>query len=423
MARAPLRRAGALDLVPQLDLRAEERLLTAAVLFLATYVVVALGRLPGLRLDRTGAAVVGAAFMVALRVVTPEQAYALVDMGTLVLLFGMMVIVGHLKLAGFFRWAGVTVAKHARTPHRLLAGLITVAGVLSALFVNDTVCLALTPLVLEVTAALGVRATPFLLALATASNIDSVATLTSNPQNMLIGVASHIPYATFFRSLLPVAIVGLALDFLVVAAVYRRDLARPFPAPAHPRAKVHGFLMAKGLAAAVTMLGFFFAGANISVVALTAGAALLLTRRVKPEKVFLEVNWNLLTLFAGLFVVVGAAREAGLTERIFEVLHAREAHSPGSLTALSAVLSNLVSNVPAVMLFIPLVPQFPDPERAWRVLAMSSTFAGNLTLVGSIANLIVAEGARRVSPLTFREYLKVGVPVTVSTLVLGALLL
>src|SRR6266496_1045513 len=212
VARAPLRRAGALDLVPQLDLRAEERLLTAAVLFLATYVVVALGRLPGLRLDRTGAAVVGAAFMVALRVVTPEQAYALVDMGTLVLLFGMMVIVGHLKLAGFFRWAGVTVAKHARTPHRLLAGLITVAGGLSALFVNDTVCLALTPLVLEVTAALGLRATPYLLALATASNIGSVATLTGNPQNMLIGVASHIPYATFFRSLLPVAIVGLVLD-------------------------------------------------------------------------------------------------------------------------------------------------------------------------------------------------------------------
>jgi Na+/H+ antiporter NhaD/arsenite permease-like protein len=171
------------------------------------------------------------------------------------------------------------------------------------------------------------------------------------------------------------------------------------------------------------MLAFFFAGANLSIVALTAGAALLLTRRVKPEKVFLEVNWNLLTLFAGLFVVMGAAREAGLTENLFAALHAREAHSAGSLTLLSAVLSNLVSNVPAVMLFIPLVPQFPDPHRAWRVLAMSSTFAGNLTLVGSIANLIVAEGARKVSPLTFHEYLKVGVPVTLLTLLAGALML
>jgi Na+/H+ antiporter NhaD/arsenite permease-like protein len=401
----------------------EERLLIAAVLFAATYVVVALGRLPGLRLDRTGAAVVGAAFMVAFGVITPEQAYGLVDMGTLVLLFGMMVIVGHLKLAGFFRWTGATVARHARTPHRLLAGLVAIVGVLSALFVNDTVCLALTPLVLEVTAALGVRATPYLLALATASNIGSAATLTGNPQNMLIGVASHIPYAAYFRSLLPVALVGLGLDFLVIAAVYAEDLKRPFSAPAHPRVKVHGFLMAKGLAAAVTMLAFFFAGANLSIVALTAGATLLLTRRVKPEKVFLEVNWNLLTLFAGLFVVVGAAREAGLTEKLFAVLHAREAHSVGSLTVLSAVLSNLVSNVPAVMLFIPLVPQFPDPHRAWQVLAMSSTFAGNLTLVGSIANLIVAEGARKVSPLTFREYLKVGVPVTILSLIAGAAML
>jgi Na+/H+ antiporter NhaD/arsenite permease-like protein len=412
-----------LDLVPELDLTAEERLVTATVLFLATYAVVALGRVPMLRLDRTGAAVVGAAFMVALGVVSPEQAYTFVDMGTLVLLFGMMVIVGHLKLAGFFRWTAARVARHARTPRMLLAGIVAVSGALSALFVNDTVCLALTPLVLEVTTALGVRSTPYLLALATASNIGSAATLTGNPQNMLIGVASGIPYAAFFRSLLPVAALGLVVDFVVVAAVYRGDLRTAFPAPPHPRVKVHGFLMAKGLAATVTMLAFFFAGAPLPIVALTAGAALLLTRRVKPEKVFLEVNWNLLTLFAGLFVVVGAAREAGLTGRLFDLLHARDAHSPAGLTALSAVLSNLVSNVPAVMLFIPLVPHFPDPPRAWRVLAMSSTFAGNLTLVGSIANLIVAEGARRVSPVSFREYLKVGVPVTLATLVMGALLL
>jgi Na+/H+ antiporter NhaD/arsenite permease-like protein len=167
------------------------------------------------------------------------------------------------------------------------------------------------------------------------------------------------------------------------------------------------------------MLAFFFAGANVSMVALTAGAALLLTRRVKPEKVFLEINWNLLTLFAGLFVVVGAARAAGLADLAFDALGAREVRSPAALAAASTVLSNLVSNVPAVMLFTPLVPDLPDPRRAWLVLAMSSTLAGNLTLVGSIANLIVAEGAREVSPLTFGEYLKVGVPVTLLTLAIG----
>jgi Na+/H+ antiporter NhaD/arsenite permease-like protein len=397
--------------------------LAAALVFLATYLVVALGRLPGLRLDRTGAAVVGAAFMVALHVVTPEQAYRSVDLATLVLLFGMMIVVAHLRLAGFFRWSGAWIARRARTPRQLLAGLVAASGVLSALFVNDTVCLALTPLVLEVTRALGTRPTPYLLALATASNIGSVATLTGNPQNMLIGVASHVPYSAFFARLAPVAAVGLLLDFAVIALVYRREMAQPFSAQAHPRAKVHGFLMAKGLTAAAAMLAFFFAGANLSMVALTAGAALLLTRRVKPEKVFLEINWNLLTLFAGLFVVVGAAQASGLSARAFELLRAEEARSPAAFTAVAAAVSNLVSNVPAVMLYLPLVPHMPDPAGTWMLLAMATTLAGNLTLVGSIANLIVAEGARRTSPLTFGEYLKVGVPVTLLTLAAGVLLL
>ena len=385
--------------------------------------VVAIGRLPGFRLDRTGAAVVGAAFMTAFHVVTPEQAYTFVDMGTLVLLFGMMVIVGQLRLAGFFRWAGAAVARRARTPHQLLLGLILVAGVLSAVFVNDTICLALTPLVLEVAAATGARATPFLMALATASNIGSVATLTGNPQNMLIGVASHLPYGRFFAGLAPVAVVGLVIDFAVIALVYRRDLAVPFAHQAHPRVKVHGFLMAKALIASAVMVGFFFAGASLPMVALTAGATLLLTRRVKTEKVFQEVNWSLLTLFAGLFVVVGAARASGLTELVFTWMHASEAHSVPALTALSALLSQLVSNVPAVLLFIPLVPQFPDPQQGWLTLAMASTLAGNLTLVASIANLIVAEGARKTSPLSFGEYLKAGVPVTLLTLAAGVWLL
>jgi Na+/H+ antiporter NhaD/arsenite permease-like protein len=397
--------------------------LTAAVIFTATYVVVALGRVPGLRLDRTGAAVVGAAFMIAFQVVTAEDAFRMVDLDTLVLLFGMMIVVAHLKLAGFFRWAGVAVARRARSPRQLLAGLVAVSGLLSALFVNDTVCLALTPLVLEVTLALGVRPIPYLIALATASNLGSVATPTGNPQNMLVAVASGIPYAAFFRALAPVAVAGLVLDFVVIALVYRAEMARPFAAPAHPRVRVHGFLMAKGLAASAAMLVFFFAGAHISVVALTAGAALLLTRRVKPEKVFVEINWNLLTFFAGLFVVVGAAREAGLADRMFAILHAREAHSTAALSLVSAVLSNVVSNVPAVMLFTPLVPTLPDPTRAWLVLAMSSTVAGNLTLLGSIANLIVAEGARRQAPISFMEYLRVGVPLTIVTLIAGVLLL
>jgi Na+/H+ antiporter NhaD/arsenite permease-like protein len=398
-------------------------LLTAAIIFAATYLVVALGRAPGIRLDRTGAAVVGAAFMVAFHVVTPERAYAMVDLGTLVLLFGTMVIVGHLRLAGFFRWVAAAVARRAVSPRQLLAGLVAVSGLLSAVFVNDTICLALTPLVLEVSTALGVRATPYLLALATASNIGSTATLTGNPQNMLIGVASRIRYRDFFAALAPVALLGLVIDFLVIALVYRRELADPFPCRAEPRARLHPFLTLKSLAAAAAMLAWFFAGANVSMVAFTAGAALLLTRRVKPEKVFLEINWNLLVLFAGLFVVVGAAREAGVTGALFDLLRVRQAHGAAPFAAAVAVMSNLVSNVPAVMLFSHLVPELPDPRRAWLTLAMASTLAGNLTVVGSIANLIVVEGARKLCPISFREYLKVGVPVTLLTLAAGVLML
>ncbi len=404
--------------VPDLDLTT-----VAGVVFAATYVVLGLGRLPRLRLDRTGAAVVGASLMMALGVVTPARAYRMVDLGTLALLFGMMVIVAHLRLAGFFRWAGVAVARRARTQRQLLAGVIVVAGALSALFVNDTVCLALTPLVLEVADALRIEALPYLLALATAANIGSAATPTGNPQNMLIAVASHIPYARFTWTLAPVALLGLALDYGVIALVHRRALQAPLEAPARPRVRVHRFLMAKGLVVSAAMLGFFFAGADVSVVALTAAAALLVTRRVKPEKVFRHVDWKLLTLFAGLFVVVGAFREAGLAGRAFEALHAGHVRSVAALTAVAAALSNVVSNVPAVMLFIPLVPRLPDPHRMWLALAMSSTLAGNLTLVGSIANLIVAEGARRRAPVRFGAYLAVGVPVTLLTLAVGILLL
>jgi Na+/H+ antiporter NhaD/arsenite permease-like protein len=398
-------------------------MLTAAVIFAATYVVVAVGYFPGLRLDRTGAAVVGATLMIAFGVVTPERAYALVDLQTLALLFGLMAVVGQLRLAGFFRWAGVQVARHARTPRQLLFGLIVVAGSLSALFVNDTICLALTPLVLEVTAAAGTNPLPFLVALATASNIGSVATPTGNPQNMLIATAADVPYLRFLATLAPVAVLGLLLDFAVIALVYRRELSVPFAARPHPRVRVHGFLMAKSLTASVVMVAFFLLGSNLSMVALTAGAALLVTRRVKTEKVLKEINWSLLTLFAGLFVVVGAAREAGLTALAFERMHASEAQSVPALTAFAALLSNLVSNVPAVMLFLPLLPGFPDPERAALVLAMASTLAGNLTLLGSIANIIVAEGARRTAPIRFAEYLRVGVPVTILTLAAGVLLL
>lgn len=304
---------------------------------------------------------------------------------------------------------------------------ICLSGVLSAFLVNDVVCVALTPLVLHLCQRLKRPPIPYLVGLATASNIGSVATITGNPQNIIIGSLSHISYLRFAARLAPVALIGLVLNFVVVALVYRKTLAgaraeaEEGPTPVHepPRIRVHRGLLIKSAVVTLVTVGAFFAGQPIALAALLASAVLRLDR-VRPEKVYKAIDWPLLIMFAGLFVVVHA----------FEVnvvqtwgLERRRAllESPVVLVSgLSVVLSNLVSNVPAVLLFKPLMDVMPQQELAWLALATSSTLAGNLTVLGSIANLIVVENARRAgTELGFLEYLKVGVPLTLLTTLVG----
>ncbi|MGH7125207.1 MAG: SLC13 family permease, partial [Stellaceae bacterium] len=279
-------------------------MLPAVVIFLGTYTVVALGRLPGLRLDRAGAALVGASLMVGFGVLSFEDAARAIDMNTLVLLLGMMILVANLKLAGFFVLAGRWVALRARHPLGLLVGIVTISGVLSAFLVNDTVCLMLTPLVAELALALRRNPVPYLLALAMASNIGSVATITGNPQNIMIGSFSGISYPSFAAALAPVALAGLLVLVALLVLLYRSEfLARvrlEMP-PATPR--YHRGLLIRSMLAAVGMIACFFAGVPPAEVAIVGGALLLLTR-LKPERIYREIDWSLLLLFAGLFVVV-----------------------------------------------------------------------------------------------------------------------
>jgi Na+/H+ antiporter NhaD/arsenite permease-like protein len=393
----------------------------AAIIFAATYLVVAIGSVPPLRIDRPGAAVVGAILMVALGGLSFDEATAAVDYRTLVLLFGMMVLVANLRLARFFATLARGVASRVHHPQALLVAVVVTSGLLSALFVNDTICLVFTPILLEIAAVRGHRPLPYLLALATASNIGSVATITGNPQNMLIGGLSHIDYRTFLGRLGPIALFGLAVDSALLCWMFRRDL-RP-GALEHegrgPRA-THRAMMVKALSVALGVLIGFLAGADPAIVAASGAAVLILTRRVKPEKVYGQIDWGLLMLFVGLFVVVAGAEQAGLAAAFFDLLRPIGIDRVWSLSAVAALLSNLISNVPAVMLLAGLVPQLPDAETSWLTLAMASTLAGNLTLLGSIANLIVLEGARRHGhTITFMEYLRVGVPVTLLTLAFG----
>src|SRR5262245_51663284 len=199
------------------------RLLAAVLIFAATYLVLAVGQIPFLRVDRTGAAIVGASLMLAFNVLTVEEAYAAINYDTIILLFGMMIVVANLRLSGFFTLVSEWVVEHARRPILLLTGIVLVAGVFSAFFVNDTMCLVLTPLVLEITTSLRRNPVPYLLAVAMASNIGSVATITGNPQNMMVGSFSRIPYREFAAALAPVAAVGLVLTVAVVTGMAQKE--------------------------------------------------------------------------------------------------------------------------------------------------------------------------------------------------------
>ncbi len=397
----------------------------ALLIFAATYIVIALGRAPGLRLDRTGAALLGASLMVAAGVLTPAEAWHAIDANTLVLLLGMMILVAHLRLAGFFglvaRWAG----EHAHRPALLLIAVVAMAGLLSAFLVNDTVCVMLVPLVAEIVLATKRKVEPYLLALAMASNAGSVATITGNPQNIVIGSVSHIPYTEFAAALAPVAVMSLVIVVGAVFLFYRAEFRSAQRLDAPPQKLVlHRWLLVKVLVATLGAVAAFFAGVPPAEAAIVAGALLLLTRRLKPQRIFVEIDWPLLLMFAGLFVVVRGLEKAAVTPEVLAATHSLHLGQPAVLAFVSAVLSNLVSNVPAVLLLKPFVAGLADPHRAWLVLAMASTLAGNFTIAGSVANLIVVERARRLGlTISFWRHFRIGAPVTVLTILIGVWML
>jgi len=393
----------------------------ALLVIILTLAGVAVGSYPRLRMNRATIALVGATLLIVIGAVTLEQAYASIDMNTLVLLFSMMVINANLHISGFFQVVASRVVRWARTPRQLLALTVAVSGVLSALFLNDTVVLMFTPILLTITSSMKRRPVPYLIGLVTAANIGSTATIVGNPQNMLIGVSSRIPFTTFTASLAPVALVGLCLVWLVIVLVYRADFRTEIlPVKLEYTVRPYRPLLRKSILATALMLAAFIGGVPVPLAALGAASLLLVTRRLKPERVFRDIDWSLLVFFSGLFVVTGAIEESDLSHRILEIIKPLIRHGLISLAAVSAILSNLISNVPAVMLFRPLIPGLMNTQSAWMTLAMATTLAGNLTLLGSVANLIVAEIAKAGGVhLSFKEYIKAGVPITILSLAWG----
>lgn len=397
----------------------------AVVIFTLTYIVIGLQKVPRLHIGRPAGALLGAVAMVACGVIDFETAKRAIDLDTILFLLGMMIVLAYLELSGFFEVVERRVLGFATSARSLLCLVIGSAGLLSALFMNDTICLMLTPVVLRVTRRLQLPPAPYLIALVTAANIGSSATIIGNPQNAVVAVRSGIGFLPFLGGLWPVAVCGLIVDGLLVSLVYRRSITRAplvVPPPSEPR-RVQRYVLAASLLAGAGMVVALALGAPPASAAMTAGAAVILAGAARPRDALKQVDWSLLLFFGGLFVVMRAVDRSGLAHAMVAGIAGTTdaAASPLGLVHFGAavtVLSQAVSNVPAVMLFVPALERLPPAPAAhlWLSLALFSTLAGNLTIIGSVANVIVFESARRDGvEVGFLEYLRVGAPLTLIT--------
>jgi Na+/H+ antiporter NhaD/arsenite permease-like protein len=382
---------------------------------------IAIGSYPTFRMNRSTIALVGSTLLLIIGALTIDEAFRAIDINTIILLFSMMVLNINLRLSGFFKIITSKIISLARTPKQLLALIIFSSGLLSALFLNDTIVIMFTPLILSVVLSLKRNPIPYLVALATSANVGSVATIVGNPQNMIIGIFSKISFTDFAFRLTPIALIGLSTIWIVIVLIYKSEFSNDkLSTEIEEDYRVFRPLLMKSSIVLVIMLFAFNLGFPIALSALGGAALLLITRRIKPERVFIELDWSLLVFFSGLFIITHTLNEFFISKYFQLDQGLISGNMIFDLSIVSAVLSNLVSNVPAVLLISPALLKLNNAENLWLALAMSSTFAGNLTLLGSVANLIVAESAKRQGiKLEFFEYLKAGIPITILTLVLG----
>lgn len=391
------------------------------LVFVLVYAGMILGEIPGLALDRSGIALLGAIALIATGRSSPEQAVHAIDVPTMALLFGLMVVSAQFRLGGFYSEVVRRIGTREVTPGALLALVILAAGILSAVLANDIVCLAMAPVLVAVCRERGMHPVPFLLGLAAAANVGSAMTLIGNPQNMLIGQTLGLSFARYSREAIAPSIAGLVVTWFVIRwqwharwrvtpAAVANGIDEPF----------NRWQSTKGLIVlAVAVVAFLLAPWPREVVALAAAGVLLLSRRMASNEMLGLVDWHLLVLFAGLFVVHDATARAGLLNAAFAEMQRLgiDLARPAWMFGVTPVLSNLVSNVPAVMLLLPVT----RGEFAGLTLALSSTLAGNLLIVGSIANIIVADQAKRQDVgIDWRTHARTGIPITLATLAIAA---
>jgi len=403
-------------------------LIKSLLIFILTYIIISAQKMKWHRLDRPSGALLGAVLMVITGVLTLDEAYRAIDFNTILLLLGMMLVIAYLKIANCFKYLSYLLITHARNSFILLCFVSFSSGILSALFVNDTICLMFTPLLILALNQTKLNPVPFLIALATSSNIGSVVTLTGNPQNMLIGVFSKIPYVDFTIHLLPIGFLGLAANVFIIYLLFRKDINfKKMDAIALIKPDLDIKLTTKSLVVMFFIfLGFIFTG-NLPLSAITGGLALLIISGTKPQHAMEKVDWTLLLFFSGLFIVVGGINKAGFLTLAHNTVEPYLGNTASSqivhFSIFSVIASNLVSNVPFVLLSATWIDTFIDPKTMWYALAMSSTFAGNLTVMGSVANMIVLELSKEYVHVGFWDFFKVGFITTLVSTIIGIIIL
>lgn len=391
------------------------------IIFIVTYAGIAIGGIPGLALDSTGVALLGAIAIIITGEMTPEQAISSIDVSTILLLYGLMVISSQLRLGGFYTWILLRITRLMDKPGQFLLVMMSVSAFLSAILANDIICLAFTPVLSVSLLKAGLNPVPFLIGLAVSSNIGSASTIIGNPQNMLIGQLGGLDFAHFFLWCAPPSVLSLASAYIIIRLLYGRKFKASAPNIAGnqqwPPFDRHQ--STKGIWAVAFLVVLFFTGIPRELTAITIAGFLLCSRKMETRSLLGFVDWHLITLFCALFIVIKGIELIHLPSVFIELLNSNgiDIHNLFALTVVSALFSNLVSNVPATMLLTKFLDS--SDHLQWYVLALSSTFAGNLLTIGSIANLITIEQAREFGiKINFREHAKIGIPVTVVSLLI-----
>jgi len=382
------------------------------IIFLLVYLGMILGCWPGLALDRTGIALLGAIAFIGLQGISISQATSYIDLPALSMLFSFMIISAQFYFSGFYTHIIDRMENWQLTPSRFLLVLILISASLSAVLINDIVCLALSPLIIKICFKKKLNPIPFLIGLACSSNIGSALTLVGNPQNLLIGQVLNISFVQYIQFSLIPCILALAATWLIIKFQMREDWFEEGKEINPETIPFDRWQSRKGiLVIAVLLIIFFFTDLPRDQVSLLAAGFLLLSRKMASQTMLSFIDWQLLVLFIGLFIVNRSflnINDIDFLPQFLQSYHI-DINSPIWIILISLVLSNIVSNVPAVMLLLPFITTNSNGS----LLALSSTFAGNLFIVGSISNLIVISQASRFGiKIDWKKYLKIGFPVT-----------